>query len=120
MKPFSDKFLDECKGITEQYDKIMGTWSQDSQLLHVITEVTEVKDVLRNKNEKYGCEFTNEYTDNLLSEVADIFLTALSLTNILQISNDDLNMALITKLSIVKNRVKELQKNKPRDRNDRY
>jgi len=108
MKPFDDFFLNECKAITEQYDKLMGSWSQDSQLLHIITEVAEVKDVLRNKNHKYGYPESTEYKLKLLDEIADVFLTSLSLTNILEISNGDLNMAIVTKLATVKNRVSKL------------
>ena len=75
MKPFDNLFLDECKVITEQYDKLMGSWSQDSQLLHIITEVAEVKDVLRNKREKYGSYDSTEYKLTLLDEIEDVFLT---------------------------------------------
>ena len=109
MKPFDYLFLNECKAVTEAYDKLMGSWGVDSQLLHIHSEVSEVKDVLRNKRGKYGTPDSTEYKLKLLDEVADIFLTSLSLTNILGVSNEDLNMALTTKLAVVKNRVKELQ-----------
>ncbi len=108
MKPFDDLFLNECKAITEKYDKIMGTWSVDSGILHVHSELSEVKELLRNKRGKYGRPDSTEYKMKLLDEIADVFLTTISLTNILGISNEDLNMALTTKLSIVKNRVDKL------------
>ena len=110
MKPFDDLFLNECKTVTEAYDKLIGNWSIDSQVLHIHSEVSEVKDVLRNKKEKYGSLDSQEYKLKLLDEVADIFLTSLSLTNILGISNQDLDIALVTKLAVVKNRVRELSK----------
>ncbi len=110
MKPFDDRFLDDCKFVTEKYDKLMGSWSQDSHLLHIVTEIAEVKDVLRNKREKYGRYDSAEYRLKLLDEIADVFLTSLSLTNILEISNEDLNMAIMTKLGIVQNRVSQLTK----------
>ena len=106
MKPFDNEFLDKCKIITEGYDKACGSWSLDSQLLHIITEVAEVKDVIRNKKEKYGT--VNAHYFKMLDEIADVFLTTLSLTNLLKISNDDLNTAIITKLAIVENRLSNL------------
>ena len=110
MKPFDDRFLDDCKVVTEKYDKLMGSWGIDSQLLHIHSEISEVKDILRNKNCKYGQFESTEYRLKLLDEIADVFLTSFSLTNILEISNEDLNMAIMTKLGIVQNRVSNLTK----------
>jgi len=106
---FDLKFLDKAKRITEGYDKACGWWSQDSQLLHIITEIAEVKDVLRNKNSKYGVTYSKDYMEKLYNEIADIFLTSISLTNILCISNNDLNDALVKKLSIVEKRLEKIQ-----------
>ena len=79
---FDLEFLERAKKITEGYDKECGSWSQDSQLLHIITEVTEVKDVLRNKNDKYGATYSEVYIEKLHDEIADVFLTGISLVNI--------------------------------------
>ena len=111
MTPFNDEFLKDCRNITEKYDKIMGTWSIDSGILHVHSELSEVKDVLRNKNHKYG--YGLEHRFKLLDELADVFLTTISLVNILGIVDEDLNRALLKKLEVVQKRVAviEAQKN---------
>lgn len=105
-KIFNDAFLNQCKKITERYDKIYGSWNRDSGLLHIISEVCETKDVLRNKNFRYG--HNQAYQDILLSEIADIFLTSISLTNILNISNDELNSAIEKKLEVIESRIESL------------
>jgi NTP pyrophosphatase (non-canonical NTP hydrolase) len=102
-------FLDECNQITQEYEKKCGRWSLDSQLLHIVTEIAEFKDVVRNKNEKYGKEYSNEYGDKLLDEFADIILTTLATANFLAISPASINQALDKKLQIVKERVLELK-----------
>ena len=103
MTPFDNEFLKECRNVTEKYDKIMGTWSIDSGILHIHSELSEVKDVLRNKNHKYGYGLEHQF--KLLDELADVFLTTISLVNILGIVDQDLNTALQKKLEVVKKRV---------------
>ena len=102
-------FYKECSNITERYEKLWGRWSSDSQLLHIITEVSELQNVLRNKNDKFGKFGTKEYLGELRSELADVFLTAFATANLLGIDIVSLNLALDTKLSIVKQRVKEFE-----------
>jgi NTP pyrophosphatase (non-canonical NTP hydrolase) len=111
VNPFSEEFLKRAREITEGYDKACGSWSQDSQLLHIISEVTEVKDVLRNKNSKYGQTYSKEFMDNLFDELADIFLTSISLVNILGIKDNDLNKAINRKLKIVEERLEVIKIN---------
>ena len=110
--PIMPDFYHECIKITEQYEKLWGRWSDDSQLLHIITEVAELKDVLRNKDNKYGDTKTEigwtKYTDKLLDELADVFLTTFALSGKLNIGISTLNFALDKKLDIVKKRVKEM------------
>ena len=105
----SPDFYKECSNITERYEKLWGRWSSDSQLLHIITEVSELQNVLRNKNDKFGKFGTKEYLGELRSELADVFLTAFATANLLGIDIVSLNLALDTKLSIVKQRVKEFE-----------
>ena len=109
MKPIDDSFLDRCNKVTEEYEKMCGRWDLDSQLLHIITEVCELKDVLRNKKEKYGDFGTQEFSDKLMDELADVFLTAFATVNYLGINNTPFNNALTKKLNIVEGRVKELK-----------
>jgi len=105
---FDDDFLNECKKITEKYDKLCGKWSFADQLNHIHDEVSEVSDVIRNKKDKYGIKGTAQYDLKLLDEVADVFLTTISLVNILEVSNTSLNYAIWKKLEIVGKRVQEL------------
>jgi len=107
--PLSEQFLNISKDITEGYDKACGSWSIDSQLLHIISEVAEVKDVVRNKNNKYGETNSDEYMSKLYDEVADVFLTSVSLVNILDISNSSLNNAILKKLKTVQERLRKIQ-----------
>ena len=103
------EFLDECNQVTEAYEKYCGRWSIDSQLLHIVTEIAEFKDVIRNKNDKYGKEPSQEYYDHLLDEYADIILTTLAMAHFVSISPASINMAIEKKLAIVKQRVKDLK-----------
>lgn len=120
----SHEFLDECAEITEAYDKICGGWSLDSQLLHIISEVSELKDILRNKKQKdgtykYGKTLSPEWYEKFYDELADIHLTVFSTDNFLNglqhpngkisVSNEELNKAILKKLGIVGDRVRELQ-----------
>ena len=111
--PIMPKFYNNCIMITEQYEKLWGRWSDDSQLLHIITEIAELKDVLRNKDKKYGdpMEYIGytKYTEKLLDELADIFLTTFALSGKLGIGISMLNGALDKKLEIVAKRVLTLQ-----------
>ena len=116
QKPVIDyEFLDECNQVTEAYEKKCGRWSLDSQLLHIVTEIAEFKDVVRNKNEKYGKEGSEEYYNHLLDEYADILLTTLATANFLSISPVSINEAVEKKLAIVKERVSELISKKQND-----
>ena len=103
--PIDSTFFNNCTFITGQYERLYGRWSQDSQLLHIITEIAEVKDVLRNKLNKYGRFDTKEFKEKLLDEIADVFLTSFALTGILNINVDELNFALNKKLDIVSKRI---------------
>lgn len=111
--PIMPHFYKDCIMVTEQYEKLCGRWHNDSQLLHIITEVAELKDVLRNKDNKYGDVKTQQgwtqYNDKLLDELADIFLTTFALAGKLDIGISTLNFALDKKLTIVAKRVLTLQ-----------
>ena len=109
MKPIDDSFLDRCNKVTKEYEKLCGRWTLDSQMLHIISEVCELKDVLRNKKEKYGSVESKEYFNTLMDELADVFLTAFATANYLEVSGNVLNSALTKKLNIVEGRVKELK-----------
>lgn len=109
--PIEPEFYVRCAKITEKYEKICGRWSDDSQLLHIITEIAEVKDVLRNKDHKYGNPNDqtgfHQYYDNLLDELADVFLTTFATCNKLGIGISNLNSAIVKKLEIVEKRVND-------------
>ena len=116
--PILDAFYKDCSDITERYEKLWGRWELDSQLLHIVTEIAELKDVLRNKNSKYGKYASFEHMEKMRDELADVFLTTLATANWLGISVDDLNIALIKKLVIVENRVEELERSVSERRDD--
>ena len=108
--PINPKFYEDCSKVTRDYEKLWGRWSDDSQLLHIITEIAEVKDVLRNKNNKYGKTLSHKWQLKLRDEIADVFLTSIATADFLGISIDQLNYAIMTKLVEVELRVEELQK----------
>ena len=109
-KPIDPKFFADCSKITESYEKIWGRWHTDSQLLHIITEVCELQDVIRNKDDEYGTYLSKEHLTKLKDELADVFLTSIATSNILGVSVEDLNESLIVKLAEVEQRVYKLQK----------
>lgn len=109
--PLESTFYERCTKVTEKYEKIWGRWSADSQLLHIVTEVCEVRDVLRNKKEKYGKFGSPEWKQKFLDENADIFLTAFAACGFFGITVDDINFAIMNKLMEVEKRVEEEEKN---------
>jgi len=119
MEVINHEFLNECAKITEDYDKLMGGWSVDSQLLHIIKEVTEFANVLRNKKDKFGKTLSPEWYNEFYDELADIHLTIFSTDNFLNnleyegkkidVSPRKLNQAIRKKLDIVKQRVIEIK-----------
>lgn len=46
-KPILPEFYQDCSKVTEAYERLWGRWHPDSQFLHVISEVCELKDVRR-------------------------------------------------------------------------
>lgn len=103
-------FYERATKVTERYEKLWGRWSSDSQLLHIITEVCEVRDVIRNKKEKYGKFGSPEWKEKFLDENADIFLTALAACGYFGISQEDMNFAIMKKLMEVEKRVEDDEK----------
>ena len=97
-KPISDEFLDKCKSITNNYERLKGRWSSEAQLLHIHSEVQEFNEALRKKTK-----------DEALEEYADILLCTIACGNYFGFTNEMINNALIAKLSIVESRVKELK-----------
>lgn len=108
--PFNNEFLDKCRKVTGEYEKICGRWTKADQLNHIHDEVSEVSDCLRNKKNKHGKVGTIGYKINLEDEIVDVLLTTISLANILDVDNDSLNFAMSRKLNVVNKRVQELAK----------
>lgn len=90
-------FLDRCKKVTGEYERLKGRWSAEAQVLHIIKEVCE-----------FDIELRKPSTTNLMDEYADIGLTWLATGNYFNFSNEEINNAIIKKLGIVENRVKDL------------
>lgn len=109
-KPILPEFYKDCSNITERYEKLWGRWEIDSQLLHIITEVAELKDVIRNKNNKYGEFGSTEFFEKLHDELADVFLTSFATANMMGVSIETLNSSLMKKLVKVELRVEEIEK----------
>ena len=110
-QPILPEFYQDCSNVTKEYEKLWGRWELDSQLLHIVTEVSELKDVIRNKGSKYGKYGSNEHLLKLRDELADVFLTSFATANYLGITIEDLNIALLSKLSTVEYRVEKLKSN---------
>ena len=70
-KPILPEFYKDCSNITERYEKLWGRWELDSQLLHIVTEIAELKDVLRNKKEKYGKYASNQHMEKMKDELGE-------------------------------------------------
>lgn len=98
MKPFDNEFLDKCKSITNRYERVKGRWSPEGQLLHIHSEVEEFNEALRKKTK-----------EEALEEYADIILTTIATGNYFGFTNQMINDALVAKLSIVENRVKNIE-----------
>lgn len=106
FKPFDSQFLDRCKKVTEEYEKLCGRWTSEAQLFHIITEVCEFSQVLRNKKEEYGTGL--KYIDKQGDELADIFLTTVATANYFNYNNEFINKHLLLKLDTVEDRVRRM------------
>lgn len=117
-KIFNTVECEEAMDIVSEYEEACDRSSIDSQLLHVITELTEVKDVLRNKDKKYGSPSTQQYNDTLLLEIADVVLSCLGAIRYISdhhveaITAKKLNEITSQKLKILKDRLKKMDKEK--------
>ena len=100
-KPFDSNFLDQCKSITKDYEKLKGRWSPEAQILHIHSEVEEFNEALRKKT-KY----------DVMEEWADIILTTIATANYFGITNGEINDILKLKLKKVKQRVKDSMQEK--------
>lgn len=109
-KPILPEFYTDCSRITEGYEKLWGRWSIDSQLLHVVTEICEVRDVIRNKNDKYGVNGSVNHLAILHDEISDVFLTAFATANHLGLSIEQLNFGILKKMKEVEKRLQDAQK----------
>ena len=89
-----NEFLDKCKKITKDYEKLKGRWSPEAQILHIHSEVQEFNEALRKKT-----------PDEVIEEYADILLTTIACGNYFGFTNEMINHALIAKLSVVENRL---------------
>ncbi len=96
MKPINENFLDQCFSITKDYEKLKGRWSADAQILHIHSEVQEFTEALRKKTK-----------EDALEEWADIILTAIATANYFGYTNEEVNQAIISKISVVKQRVRK-------------
>ena len=104
-----EKFFKECCDITSAYEQKCGRWALDSQLLHIVSEIAELKDVLRNKDNKYGTYGTVEFLDKVGDELADVFLKYFALVSYLGMSNLELNKFLLRKIAEVRQRVDQIK-----------
>ncbi len=95
MKTLDFNFLDQCRKITEDYEKIKGRWTPEAQVLHIIKEVCE-----------FDIELRKGTPNTVMDEYADIGLTWLATGNYFKFTNQKIHDSLLAKLSIVKQRVK--------------
>lgn len=110
MRFFNKDALLKGREITNQYEKICGRWSIGEQLAHIHSEVSEVFDVNRNKNNKYGEKGSIEWKENLLDEIADIHLATLTLQDMYGITPEQINNAIDLKLDKLQKRVDKILK----------
>ena len=96
MKVIDFNFLDQCKKITKEYEKLKGRWNPEAQVLHIIKEVCE-----------FDIELRKGTPETVIEEYADIGLTWLATGNYFGFTNQQINDALIAKLAIVKQRVEK-------------
>ena len=96
MNVIDFNFLDQCKKISKDYEKLKGRWNPEAQVLHIIKEVCE-----------FDIELRKGTPETVLEEYADIILTTIATGNYFGITNQQINDALIAKLAIVKQRVKD-------------
>lgn len=96
--PLDSNFLDKCKKITEEYEKLKGRWSSEGQVLHIIKEVCE-----------FDIELRKGTPEKVMDEYADIGLTWLATGNYFGFTNQQINDCLTRKLGIVENRIKEIK-----------
>ena len=70
------------------------TWNPYEQIAHIHAEVSELWEVLRNKDQRYGTTFFNEWNDKLLDEMSDVIVSALTIALDLNFSENDIEKAM--------------------------
>ena len=91
--------LEESRQITEEFEKLSGRWNWDQQIAHVHSEVSEVYQAIKH----------NDELKHIYEEMADVFLSFLTLANLLGMDSNDIERAVSEKLAVVKERVRKLK-----------
>lgn len=71
-----NQILQRARIVHEWYREHEKSWNQFEQNAHVHREVSEVWEVLRNKDSKFGVTFSEEWEKNLLDEISDVVISA--------------------------------------------
>ena len=91
--------LSQSEKITKEYERLSGRWNAPLQIAHIHSEVSEVYQALKHGDER----------DHVLEEVADVFLSAFTLCNLLEIDSAELENAINKKLAVIVQRVGKLK-----------
>ena len=71
------EFVRMGERITKLYQEKGATWNPFEAIAHAHAELSEVWEVLRNKNKKFGAVYDKEWYDKLAEEVADSVISSL-------------------------------------------
>jgi len=91
-------FMDRCRRVSEEYERLQNRWSPEAQLLHIIKEVCE-----------FEIELKKGTPETVMDEYADIGLTWLATGNYFKFTNQSINDCLRKKLDIVQKRVRKMR-----------
>lgn len=99
------EIFDRTKKVTDYYIKTHGEWSPQEQIAHIHAEVSEVWDVLRNKDQRYGIGQT--LLNHFLEENSDVFLTVVTLLQLVHTDPDEFERALERTIQKIEKRMEE-------------
>lgn len=98
------QIVSRAQRVHEFYREHNQTWNQFEQNAHVHAEVSEVWEVLRNKNKKFGDTFSNEWENQLLDEISDVIISAMTHALDLHIPSFKIEQSLERTLRKIENR----------------
>jgi len=99
--------LERSRKVHEFYKSQGWIWTPFEQIAHCHAEISEIWDMLRNKNNKYGDTLSEEWKRGFLEECSDGIITILTVCYLLSCNDSEILDAFERTVIKLENRVKD-------------